>query len=124
MSATARLGVGSQQASAETWYGIVADKGRDEPTFYSRELYEGQLTLYIFAPPERGEPFITFRGLRPEWRVLAYPAHTLIPLIEQATTGGLQYVTINPSDRRGNLSEDPNAIPIQDFLASLRDRYG
>lgn len=123
MSESTRHGHGNLGASKESWYGIIASKESQEPEFLQRELDEGQVTLYIFAPPERGESFITFRGLRPEWRVRAYSAHSLIPLIEKAIASGIgiKYVSINPPDSQHKLTTDSVTIPIEDFLASLND---
>lgn len=121
MSQSIRRGHGKLETSTASWYGVIAGTENQEPEFFKRELDEVQLTLYVFAPPERGESFITFRGLRPEWQVRAYTAPRLIPLVEQAITSGMKYVAINPPDGGHELATAPDVIPIKDFLASLND---
>lgn len=103
------------------WFGILVDRQGGEQVFFTRELDGGELALCVFEPPERGESFVTFNGLRPEWRVLAYSAHGLVSVLEQSPTDKPGYATINPPGRRHSLAEESRTMSIDGFLKLLRE---
>lgn len=104
-----------------TWYGLLVDRRGDRQEFFTRELDGGELALCVFEPPERGESFVTFNGLRPVWRVLAYSAPGLASVLEQSPADLPGYVTINPPGRRDSLAEESRTMSIEDLLALLQE---